>query len=153
MKTGRLPRLSFQYGHQQLGQHLDVPRLAAGALVLSAALAACGHTAAGGSQPAAPVTTCIFGATGADVEVQFSNDTASCMAQEQNLASFGLSWYPLDGLIRAGDPGPADGEAEATACTLTRGGAVLTVMDAGGMSYGLQVCSANEQAGWAAVTP
>jgi len=114
-------------------------------------LAGCGNAPLGGyippRQPAAAMT-CTLGATGFDVEVQFTNDATPCATQEQQLASYGLSWYSLGGLISAGEPGPADGETEGTACTLTENDATLTVMDAGGMYYGLQICSGDEQAGW-----
>jgi len=78
-----------------------------GTLLGAPAPAAPGPPAAQTSQVQTQAQTCTFGATGADVEVQFTDDATPCATQEQALASFGLSWYPLGGLIRAGDPGPA----------------------------------------------
>ncbi len=134
----------------------------AAAAAVTAAVTGCG-TLLGAPAPAAPgppaaqasqARACTFGATGADVEVRFTGDATRCATQEQALATFGLSWYPVSALAPAGSAGTADGETMGTACVLTEGGSVLTVEDAGGMSYGEQICSSNEQGGWtAAGTP
>jgi hypothetical protein len=99
----------------------------------------------------APVTvsnTCIFGATGEDVEVQLSGYSDPCSTEESVLAGDGLSWYPIASLAAVGSNGTADDETMALTCTLTNGPETLTVEDAGGMDYGTQICSASEQAGW-----
>jgi uncharacterized lipoprotein YajG len=127
--------------------------------ILAAALIAAGTLIlAGCHNPAAPApattlapvsTTCVFGATGADVEVQFTDDTTSCATQEQNLAVTGLSWYPISQLTTVGATGP-DGETEQNVCILAKDGAVVTVMDGNEelVSYGQQICSGEEQGGW-----
>lgn len=97
--------------------------------------------------PATAGTTCIFGANGVDVEVQFT-DQPSCAADQEALASFGLNWYPVSRLSRPGAAGSADGETMAVTCVLDKGASEMTVMDAGGAFYGNQICSAEEQAGW-----
>lgn len=101
------------------------------------------------SQAASQDDTCIFGATGHDVEVQFTDDSTPCATQEAALASDGLSWYPISQLATVGSNGSADGETMGIACVLhgTNGVSVMTVMDAGGMFYGTQICSTDEQAG------
>src|SRR5579859_3913297 len=104
------------------------------------------NTGTYGAAPAA--VTCTFGATGADVEVQITNDSTPCSQWETALAGDGESWYPISALTPAGSPGPADGETENLICTLNKGGAIITVDDAGMASYGTTICSASEQGGW-----
>jgi hypothetical protein len=93
-------------------------------------------------------TTCAFGANGVDVEVQLTNQ-AECGPDQSALASFGLNWYPISRLAAVGSAGAADGEMMALTCILDKGASVMTVMDAGGAYYGNQICSAEEQDGWA----
>jgi len=92
-------------------------------------------------------STCTFGANGADVEAQFT-DQPECGPDQSALASFGLNWYPISRLSAAGSDGTADGETMTLTCTLDKGASVMTVMDAGGAYYGNQICSAEEQHGW-----
>ena len=96
---------------------------------------------------APPAATCTLGATGADVQVQITN-SVPCGQEIQALAGFGLSWYQVSALAAPGAAGTADGETMFQVCQLGSGGSVLTVMDAGGGSYGQQRCSTEEQDGW-----
>jgi hypothetical protein len=126
------------------------PLLLAAAVMLAAVLAGCGTIpGTGGSTGGA--STCAYGATGYDVQVQVTN--SSCSQVVQALASFGLNWYVLYRLSDPGTPGEADGETMGVTCRLAKGASVMTVEDAGGMIYGNQVCSSEEQVGWAPVTP
>lgn len=97
---------------------------------------------------AAPAVTCTLGASGADVQVQISNDSVPCSQEVAALATDGQDWYPLTALSPAGSAGSADGETLGRICRLTKGGSVFTVMDAGGAVYGTQLCSSEEQDGW-----
>jgi len=108
-------------------------------------LTGCGGGLATGA-PAAGVI-CTFGARGADVQVQITNQS-SCAADESALASDGQNWYPITALSAPGTAGSADGETLSVICTLAKGGSTITVMDAGGAYYGNSVCSAEEQDGW-----
>jgi hypothetical protein len=102
-------------------------------------------------EPKAPLShagiTCTFGANGADVETQIT-DQAECGPDRSALATFGLNWYPISRFSAAGSKGIADGETMTLTCILDKGPSVMTVMDAGGAYYGNQVCSAEEQHGW-----
>jgi hypothetical protein len=100
------------------------------------------------SQNANANQTCTFGATGADVEVQITNDSATCSQEEQALATFGISWYPISTLTPVSSPGSADGETENTTCVLSKGGSTITVEDSGEMFKGTEICSSEEQSGW-----
>jgi hypothetical protein len=124
--------------------------LAAAALVLAAVLAGC-DTIPGTGGGTAEMSTCAYGATGYDVQVQVTN--SSCSRVVQALASFGLNWYVLYRLSDPGTPGEADGETMGVTCSLAKGASVMTVEDAGGMIYGNQICSSEEQDGWAPVPP
>jgi hypothetical protein len=106
-----------------------------------------GSPPAAQQQPAAPAT-CILGATGADVQVQITGDSTPCDQQIQALAGGGLSWYEVSTLATPGAAGTADGETMFQVCQLSSNGSVMTVMDAGGASYGQSICSSNEQGGW-----
>lgn len=106
---------------------------------------ALGHVTGQGYRPAPEA--CTFGAREADVQVRVTG-LADCASQAAALARDGQFWYQLAALSPAGAPGQADGETMFRVCQLTRGPQILTVMDAGGASYGTGICSANEQAGW-----
>lgn len=62
-------------------------------------------------------------------------------------AAFGVSWYPVSVLAAPGAAGTADDEPTFRVCQLGKNGSVMTVMDAGGGSYGTQICSTEEQDG------
>jgi hypothetical protein len=151
---GVFPESARSLHVRQNGRVRSWPALAAAAAA-AVLVTGCG-TLLGAPAPAAPgppaaqAQTCTFGATGADVEVQFTDDATPCSQQEQALATFGLSWYPVSALIPAGSAGTADGETMQTTCVLSKGGSTMTVEDAGGMDYGQQICSSNEQGGWTA---
>ncbi len=117
------------------------------AAVLAVVLGGCGQTYFG-SSPSQPVpVTCTLGATGADVQVQITN-SVPCGQEIQVFAGNGLSWYPISTLATPGASGLADGETMQQVCQLSYNGSVMTVMDAGGASYGQQICSSEEQGGW-----
>src|SRR5579863_4730213 len=93
--------------------------------------------------PDAPLShaaiTCTFGANGADVEAQIT-DQAECGPDQSALATFGLNWHPVSRLPAAGSKGIADGETMTLTCILDKGPSVMSVMDAGGAYYGNQIC-------------
>jgi hypothetical protein len=102
----------------------------------------------GGGAPAVSSLTCVFSATGEDVEVQVTGPEPDCNPWEKNLAPDGLSWSPIGVLAAPGSNGPADGETMELVCTLQANGLTMTVEDAGGATYGTATCSAEEQNGW-----
>jgi len=125
------------------------------------ALAGCGGGAAS-SNPAAnssppssapsPVSgdsgDCLFGANGADVQVGIANPTQSCSQWVKDLAGAGLVWYPITAMAAPGSPGAADEETMQETCDLSHGTQEPYVEDAGGMSYGNDICNGEEQNGW-----
>jgi hypothetical protein len=124
--------------------------MAAAAVVAVAAtlLAGCGTvgTSGGGSTAQAGVT-CVLGATGADVQVTWTGST-DCGSDITALAVDGQNWQVVTTPLAAGAPGPADQETLSQVCSLTTGGEVMTVLDAGGAIYGTNICSSEEQNGW-----
>ncbi len=91
---------------------------------------------------------CLFGANGADVQVGIASPTQSCDQWIQNLAGDGLVWYPISSLAVPGSQGSADSDAMQETCDLTDGTQELYVQDGGSMSYGDDICSAEERNGW-----
>lgn len=115
--------------------------IAGSLILLTILLAGCSQFGSGSSG-----STCIFGANGADVQVQITN--SDCTADEQSLATGGQTWYPINALSSPGTPGSADQETLSLICRLTKGNSTMTVMDAGGAIYGDNICSSEEQSGW-----
>ena len=91
---------------------------------------------------------CLLGANGVDVQVGIANPTSSCASWIQNLAGIGLVWYPINQMVPPGSATTSDGETMQSACDLTDGAHELYVEDAGGQTYGDNICSAEEQNGW-----
>lgn len=91
---------------------------------------------------------CLFGANGVDVQVGIASPTQSCNQWVQDLAGDGLVWYPISSLAVPGSQGSADSDAMQETCDLTDGTQELFVEDGGSMSYGDDICSAEEQNGW-----
>jgi hypothetical protein len=82
------------------------------------------------------------------VEVGIANPAQSCGQWVQNLAGSGLAWYPITAMAVPGSQA-ADSDTYQEACDLTaNGGEELYVEDAGGMSYGNNLCSQEETNGW-----
>jgi hypothetical protein len=99
------------------------------------------------SSSSASSSACVFGATTADVEVEVTG-ASDCSSWVQNLAGTGLNWQPITSLVTPGDPGTADSETMAISCVLDGDSDQLTVEDAGGQTYGTDICSREEQNGW-----
>ena len=132
--------------------------LAVATVALVVALAGCGGSSSTGAHSSnAPTTagqgapaggsTCIFGANGVDVQVELTNQDG-CSADLSALAGDGLNWYPIARLAAPGSAGSADQETMSQTCQLSKGSSTMTVMDAGGATYGDQICSSEEQDGW-----
>jgi len=134
--------------------------LGTGAVVL--ALAACGAgnavSVTGDAAPAASPTAsasadsagpgdCLFGASGADVQVGIANATQSCASWVQALAGSGLNWFPISTMTTLGSQ-LSDGDTIEETCDLSDGTQELYVEDSGGMDYGNSICSSEEQNGW-----
>lgn len=127
--------------------------------VLAGTLAACSTSASSQPQSAqsslslqasTPTTAgdCMLGANGVDVQVGIANPAAQCSQWLTNLAGDGLVWNYVSALVPPGQPGTADSETMGQTCDLTDGTQELYVQDAGGMTYGSSICSAEEQNGW-----
>lgn len=90
----------------------------------------------------------LLGANGADVQVGIANLASPCASWVQNLAGIGLVWYPINQMVPPGSASTPDGENMQSACDLTDGTQELYVEDAGGQTYGDDICSSEEQNGW-----
>jgi hypothetical protein len=91
---------------------------------------------------------CLFGVFGADVEVGIANPTSSCSSWIKRLAGNGLTWYPINQLVKLGSRDSADTDTMAETCDLTDGTQELFVEDGGEMPYGSGTCTKEGQDGW-----
>lgn len=97
--------------------------------------------------PASPASSaCVFGANGADVEVQVTGDS-DCNSWIQALAGDGLTWQPISSLMTPGAVA-ADGDTMGLTCVLDNGPEQITVEDAGSGIYGNDICNSEEQSAW-----
>jgi hypothetical protein len=93
---------------------------------------------------------CLFGIFGADVEVGVAHPTSPCSSWIHKLAGNGLTWVPINEMVKVGSPDTADTDSMGETCDLADGTQELFVEDDGEMPYGDGTCTKEEQAGGAA---
>jgi len=135
------------------GDHLNKALAAAGifALAAGALLAGCSSSPSSTSSAlASSPSECLFGVFEADVEVGIAHRTRSCASWMHSLVGRGITWYPINQMVKIGSPDDVDTDTDTMGetCDLTDGTQELFVEDGGEMPYGDGMCTKEEQAGW-----